>query len=143
MVYFGIDEIDFPTPDWIRAHCVAHGGGWFHAIPLTAEHPLVVEGARCDHHGCGDPFLASERAIVMPFSGLDEGKWIMEHFECSMSSFAFSKEQLAGLRPLDYKTLPSHEQWVVDKRLGIIGYDPDAKTALGEALAKALAATKK
>ena len=141
-VYIGLEEIDFPIPDWIRDHCneEGHYGGWFFPIYMTPTHPLILEKATCSW--CGDPILVGDDAIVMPYSHEEGGgEWRKQHYECTMRCM-LPKDHRPKVRPSDYASLTPKQRWLIDKRLDILDYDPDAKPAFGEALAKAFAAKK-
>ena len=127
-VYFGVDEIDFPTPVWIKEHCIQHGGGWFHPIHLTREHPLVVEEWKC--FSCGEVFYEGQTAAPMPFScGPEEGgsRWIADHRECSVGNLALTPAQRASCRPDGYESLPLSEKRWVDERLRLLEWDGRAE----------------
>jgi hypothetical protein len=111
-MYLSVDDVPYPTPDWIRAHVATYGGGWFFPVPMSADHPVVLEGARCDT--CDDPVLASD--IVLPMPGCF-GRWEVHHRECVIGTLAFTDAQKRGLRPPDYETATSERRALVDARL--------------------------
>ena len=141
-VYFGLEETeqDFPTPEWIREHCAANGGGW--AIPTLVGdgHPVIAEEWPC--FACGDVFEAGDVVVPMPWGGgrdpEDGARWIAEHRECMLAGIIPEPAERAKCRPPSYATFPPNRQWKVDKRLKILDWDPDAKPVFGSALADAL-----
>lgn len=109
------------TPDWIAALMEANGGGWFHPLQLSAEHPLVAEGWKC--FTCEGGFAAYDVGAVMPFhGGSDHGgdRWIASHRECLVATFLPDREKRASFRPPHYEQLTPEEQQVVDRRLNLL-----------------------
>lgn len=120
-MYLSIDEMDFETPEWIRAWVEANDGGWAFPFLVTADHPLVTEGHTC--FDCGDTFQEDDVGIVMPFHDTDGGRWTMTHRECTVGRMFPEPAERARFRPPKYAEFPPERQWAVDKRLGILDWD--------------------
>lgn len=140
-VYFGIEEINFTTPQWLWDHCTSHGGGWAFPILVGAEHPVVVEPEKWPCFHCDEVFEAGDVVIPMPWGGGEPkgpARWIAEHRECMITGIIEDPAERAKCRPPGYATFAPDRQWRVDKRLKILDWDPDAKPVFGSALADAL-----
>lgn len=127
-MYIGLEETqqDFPTPPWLREHCAQNGGGWAVALQVGAAHPTVVDPWPC--FKCGDPVKAEDWIVPMPWHGgrdaADKPRWICEHRECFVAGILTDKTQLVECRPPNYVNLTAAQQWEIDKRLGLLDYDP-------------------
>ena len=99
---------ELKTPSWIQQIIdTSKSGGWITPIPLTEDHPLVVEEWTCSY--CDRPFLVyslliqligeEQYAIVMPFRGHPQGpRWIATHRKCSLETLGLGFEFVPPLQ---------------------------------------------
>ena len=80
---------------WILDIIRRNGGGWFHPFRIHMTHPLL-DPLTWDCLHCGQTFLEDEYAVVMPFHGLNDDRWVASHRECIMEQLGFGDGNESG-----------------------------------------------